>query len=140
MKEYSFITPDYSLQNNLMAFGFDCGKGWTPILIDLCDKIQNLVDANLETYKDFKFLQVKEKFGGLRVYTNFDTPEIEKLIDEAEDRCSKTCEVCGKPGHMTYRGMWAQTLCNRCYKKIEISNKIRTIKYRIRNLWRKITK
>lgn len=59
----------------------------------------------------FEVIQVKEKFGGLRFYTNFETEEISKLIENAEDKSYITCEECGKPGQLR-KGGWLLTLCN----------------------------
>ena len=117
MKQYTFIKPDYTLQNNLMAFAPECDNGWDDILEELCDKIQKLVDSEPERYKDFEFTQVKEKFGSLRVYCNYEDDEINKLIDEACAKSERTCEICGNPGRITYRGTWMKTLCKKCEKE-----------------------
>lgn len=106
MKEYKFADVSY-----------ECGDGWLPIIEELFDKIQVLVD-NDPAYFEFMVLQVKEKFGGLRVYTTGYDEKIDKLIDEAECKCLLTCENCGQPGHMTYRGTWMQTLCDKCYEMV----------------------
>ena len=62
MRKYTIIDPDPTLQNNLMAFEFETGKGWFPMIMELMDKIQDIVDVNPE-YKDLRVAQVKEKFG-----------------------------------------------------------------------------
>lgn len=63
-----------------------------------------------------KAVQVKEKFASLRFYMNHYVKEIEDLIDEAEEKCSKTCEECGRPGKLR-EGGWLKTLCDKCDKK-----------------------
>ena len=55
--------------------------------------------------------QVKEKFGGLRFYTNGYTDEIGAMIRMAESMSYRTCEVCGNPGHSNNYG-WISTLCD----------------------------
>ncbi|MDP3792932.1 MAG: hypothetical protein Q8Q89_04375 [bacterium] len=96
-----------------MAFGFECGDGWFGLIKELCEKLRVL---NL---KDFRVLQVKEKFGGLRFYVN--CVELEKaeeayrLIDEAESKSLTVCEECGKPGKPNKIG-WIKTLCDNCRK------------------------
>jgi hypothetical protein len=67
LNKYSIINPDPTLRNNLMAFGIEAEKGWYPLIIELLDKIQSIVDANPE-YIDLQVVQIKEKFGSLRVY------------------------------------------------------------------------
>ena len=55
--------------------------------------------------------QVKEKFGGLRFYTNGYTDGIGGMIRMAESMSYRTCEVCGNPGRSNNYG-WISTLCD----------------------------
>jgi hypothetical protein len=55
--------------------------------------------------------QVKEKFGGLRFYTNGYTDEVSGMIRMAESMSYRTCEVCGNPGRSNNYG-WISTLCD----------------------------
>jgi hypothetical protein len=55
--------------------------------------------------------QVKEKFGGLRFYTNGYTDVIGGMISMAESMSYRTCEVCGNPGRSNNYG-WISTLCD----------------------------
>jgi hypothetical protein len=55
--------------------------------------------------------QVKEKFGGLRFYTNGYTDEVSAMISMAESMSYRTCEVCGSPGRSNSYG-WISTLCD----------------------------
>jgi hypothetical protein len=88
--------------------GGNVNPGWEPI-------VDELHAAVLEIDPDVVVDQVKEKFGGLRYYYSSDSDrsdEIEKLIDEAEAKASKSCEVCGAPGETgTFGSGWANTLC-----------------------------
>jgi hypothetical protein len=54
---------------------------------------------------------VKEKFGGLRFYTNGYTDVINGMISMAESMSYRTCEVCGSPGRSNNYG-WISTLCD----------------------------
>jgi len=66
---------------------------------------------------DYPFVvQVKQKFGGLRFYMNFETKEMSAAIYEAEKRAQETCEDCGKPGVLRSGG-WLETLCDNCAGK-----------------------
>ena len=62
--------------------------------------------------------QIKEKLGGLRVYTNGATPEHQAYIDFACAMASRTCEVCGSPGTSRNTG-WIKTLCDMHHKERE---------------------
>lgn len=83
------------------------GPGWHQLVLDL--------DATLtETEKDNPeacYTQIKEKFGGLRVYTGGMTQAGRAAIREAEEKAYRTCEVCGKAGVLR-RGSWVMTLCD----------------------------
>ena len=56
-------------------------------------------------------VQVKEKFGGLRFYTNYSDNVVNALISMAESMSYRTCEVCGTPGKSRHGG-WIRTLCD----------------------------
>ena len=55
--------------------------------------------------------QVKEKFGGLRFYTNGYNEAVSAMISMAESMSYRTCEVCGNPGRSNNYG-WISTLCD----------------------------
>jgi len=108
---YDFLRPT-SIRKGLMAFGFECGDGWLPILEELFEGFQKLVDKRDDT--SFKVEQVKQKYGTLRVYHN-GGDEYEALVDRAEAMSEFTCEVCGQQGMMRDDG-WMMVRCDRCYK------------------------
>lgn len=53
---------------------------------------------------------VKEKWGGLRIYTDTGTELEFNVCDQAERRSLQTCEECGKPGKPGGKG-WIKTFC-----------------------------
>jgi len=116
MKKYSIIEPDPTLRNNLMAFGFEVGDGWRPLVIELLDKIQKIVDNNQE-YSELRVLQIKSKYASLRVYLNYYFEEIEKLIDEYEEKSIYICEVCGEIGKTRDINHWYTVLCDKHYQE-----------------------
>lgn len=86
------------------------GPGWVPILDELAEK---LVALGWDRQVD----QIKEKFGTLRFYTGVLTPEMDKLITEAETKSGETCEFCGNgaAGPKRFRGgYWLKTACDDC--------------------------
>lgn len=60
--------------------------------------------------------QIKEKFGGLRIYLDNGTDELYKLCDDAERESLKTCQECGQRGTTTTSG-WRLTLCDTHHTK-----------------------
>lgn len=92
-----------------------CSRGWYPIVIEL-DRDLAAIDP------DYELHQCKEKMGGFRFYyrvsagvADADQRRMEELVDEAEEKCERTCELCGEPGvrHVSPRG-WLMTLCPGC--------------------------
>lgn len=92
-----------------MAFGCEHGDGWFDLIYETCKKIKAL-----DKEGKFYFLQVKEKFGGLRLYCAGGSTEIYKITSEAEDESYKVCEHCGSREDVTSEGSWIVTLCKGC--------------------------
>ena len=97
---------------SLMCFGVEIDPGWHDLIYKL---LQDIKALNPE--EGFEVVQIKEKFGGLRFYTNFGTDEIFELIHKAEDASYKICEICGKKGKLRNDIGWYLTLCNDHYKE-----------------------
>lgn len=100
-------------RQNLMCFGFDCGDGWKKILHECFAALRVLKEHGIAP--NLGLMQVKEKFGTLRVYLYGEDPyEIAFAVaSHAEHRSSNTCEDCGDYG--TRRGGgWIRTLCDKC--------------------------
>lgn len=100
-----------------MAYGLTCEDGWEPIVRRLCQELTPLVPA------DFKFEQIKEKFGTLRVYVAYEPDcdsdldgAIHQAIEEAELASWETCEFCGiRDDEVRCKGTsYIRTLCPLC--------------------------
>lgn len=100
------------LYRNRLHWGFECGDGWEPLIRRLSEKLEaHIADTFDESRECLSASQVKEKFGTLRFYMCSTNDDIEKLIGEAEDESSVTCETCGAPG--IRRGTaWLYTSCD----------------------------
>ena len=86
---------------------------WIPTVDTLCSSIQAICDEN-----NFQItcIQMKEKYGALRFYTDYGNPQIDKLIFAAEKATTHICQKCGESSdsvHPTTSG-WVQYLCNKC--------------------------
>lgn len=91
-----------------MCFGFECGDGWYTIIDETCRLL-----SQHEPLAGARFVQVKEKYGTLRVYLSHQDDYADGVIDMAEALSSRTCEVCGQPGKSNDRG-WIMTRCEGC--------------------------
>lgn len=89
-------------------WGFECGDGWYNII----EAVASVID-NTDNDHEVCAVQVKEKFGGLRFYTNGCTPEVGAIIRWAERVSFETCEYCGNKGEPR-KGGWIKTLCDSC--------------------------
>lgn len=98
-------------------FGFECDDGWYDLICELFDGFVEILND-----EKISIIQVKEKFGTLRVYLEDDDvtekyyPQLENKIVEAELKSSKTCEICGNEGLIRFINSWAKTLCEEHYK------------------------
>ena len=99
------------MSEQLDRYKNDVGQGWQS-LIDILDRQLTILDP------DYKILQVKEKFGGLRYYINTsddctNTDRMYAIIDTIESLSFRICEDCGRPGEERKNG-WIRTLCDEC--------------------------
>jgi len=81
------------------------GQGWASILKPILEQAVK---------EDAHIAQVKEKFGGLRIYAYDGSDELMNMIDVAENASYKICEYCGEPG-VPRAGSWTKTLCDKCW-------------------------
>jgi|SRR5882672_1946813 len=90
------------LRQSSMAWGFDCGDGWEPIIRQLSMILEPL---------GVKATQVKEKFGGLSFYVGACPHKGHEAIEAAEKESYTVCEDCGQPGKPR-DDSWIRTLCD----------------------------
>lgn len=96
--------------------------GWRKRFFQLCDFInQKLEEVN--GWEHFHVLQVKEKFGALRMYTAISdglpkdvVDAILKEIQVCETETSEICMMCGAPAKYLSKG-WVDPYCEGCAKE-----------------------
>jgi hypothetical protein len=91
------------------------GIGWYNLIYTLT----NCIDRRLEHLnkdggnRKVIIAQIKEKFGGLRYYTDgYIDEQMDGMIDFAESLSYTICEECGAPGKLRGGG-WMRTLCDK---------------------------
>jgi hypothetical protein len=100
------------VRRTAMGQGFTNDDGWFDILWRLCEDLEPLVAKfEQESGSQFEVLQVKEKFGGLRVHVNHANDAIHQRIETAIQESLNTCEVCGQPGTLR-EARCIKTLCD----------------------------
>jgi len=127
-----FAERKLSPQESCLGRGFECGNGWMPLIDSLCYNIQQHIDSHnewVEKYgkkKDklipqFVALQVKEKFGSLRIYHQGGDDYCQGLVDMAVSWSWNTCEICGDGGKrlVGHTKGWIGSICVDCSKRIK---------------------
>ena len=105
-KEYKYLEPPW---------GLECDDGWDWLILDMFHKIE--IELNKKQLKDFAITQIKEKYGGLRVYTVCSNQVIDNIIEKYKKKSFHICEICGRRGKLRVRYGWYKTLCRKHYKK-----------------------
>lgn len=90
-----------------MGRGIETDDGWYGVIKQMCEKLDAL------GLIDLQFAQIKEKYGLLRVYLDFEDARADDIVNWAERASGVTCEACGEPGRLRKRGWW-KTRCNKC--------------------------
>lgn len=110
---------------------FHIGIGWYPLVEDLIKDINEYLMTLTDIEKRaFCIHDIKEKFGGLRFYADFDRIVLDEnnqeidissninlmvplypYIRRAENKSYSTCEDCGEKGVLR-DGSWIRTLCD----------------------------
>jgi hypothetical protein len=110
-------------QNSRYAiqFGLECGNGWFTTIKIACELLEEQI-AKMPEDEQHKYHadQIKEKFGGLRIYLSSQTDKMSMIIRGAEDICNHTCEICGNRSSAETRNIegWYRTLCDDCERKL----------------------
>lgn len=91
--------------------------GWDELVWNMCREIDDAYyDKGCEV--DIEVLQVKEKFGMLRIYygyTDYTNPDIvSDIIAKYERLSTSTCEFCGDSGEIINEKGWLKCVCKNC--------------------------
>ena len=98
-----------------------CGDGWYYLIMTAC----HVISAVCDKYPPPVFVQIKQKFGRLVMYIDFDkttSGEIFKnvysVIDSVANDSCKICEECGSDDDVRVRPSgWLTPLCRTCRSK-----------------------
>ena len=106
----SFSTMGYN-------FYYDIGKGWYRLMREVILEIDEYNFEHPGT-DPLKITDVKEKFGELRISTNYYVPEVDEVIDAITNKSRTVCENCGKEAETYEIHGWLHTLCKNCKNKL----------------------
>lgn len=124
-------------------------EGWQPMFLEMCQNIVKACEAHNYPATKVTFLQVKEKFGALRVYWHLEGDEnhskdlydkIDALIENAEQRSYNMCHVCGKEADWHSTG-WVLPYCDACARAWNArANERHKTNYALESAFRPISK
>lgn len=107
MKNTPVFTPAgfYSVGYSRSQAVESVGEGWHTLVNKAFDKLESIKDIIIVID------QVKEKYGGLRMYSSPMHEEFDKFILGLETESYKICETCGEFGNLR-GGTWYVTACD----------------------------
>lgn len=88
---------------------FEISKGWYDIA-------ENFF-KNIKKIKGVEVIQIKQKFGELRIYVSHTNDKIEKLIKVSTEEAEHTCEMCGVNNEWVGKKrprFWIFNICDEC--------------------------
>jgi hypothetical protein len=88
------LFPDAKIVNDHFFWGFECGDGW----FDILNHAFALVSARTDISPgcgEVTVVEVKEKFGGLRIYYQGGDDFVEGVFNLAESASVHICAICG---------------------------------------------
>lgn len=99
--------------------GIQCDDGWYRVIRSLAASISSENDRyrSDEDGKIVSVVQLKEKFGGLRVYLTHQPDFVRGAVRTAERMAEQTCELCGATEGNVRRhdnSGWMKTVCESC--------------------------
>lgn len=106
----------FIVDGKLMMSGYPAiGDGWRDLLERAMERIATA--AGEETDASVLITQIKEKFGGIRIYHQSRNASamlddmVSEAVDLAEARSYCTCDVCGSEGKLRDKNGWYFTRC-----------------------------
>jgi len=101
-------------------FGIDHYYGWYGLTLPIIEEVRLY---NIKHPDDqIQIQQIKEKFGGLRIYLSKEPEYLHKMILKAEHESEHICEICGARGSNVKIDGWVWTLCEEHRKAKTESN------------------
>lgn len=106
--DYSYTELDAMPEGWRIAFG-------EKICEEILQELNKIEDEQVRF--SYRIIQIKEKYGYLRWYCNWDTDEISKIIRKYEKFSERTCVKCGAPATKISLG-WISPWCDECAKEV----------------------
>lgn len=114
---------NHKLPEPYELFGIECGDGWKSLYQPIIDYI-NDYNSKVDKEEDkIEILQIKEKFGRLRIYVSQHNDELNNMIRDAEEKSDETCEMCGSTTDVGHTSGYIITCCKDCAQNMSNRSK-----------------
>lgn len=101
-------------------------KGWRELFLEKCAKLSDILDYDYSE-NEFRILEIKEKYGELRIYytgAECVSEEIDRLFEEVRMASKYTCIVCGDQYDTSFSKKFGVPMCASCQEKLLAMNKV----------------
>lgn len=118
-------------------FGIECDDGWQGLITEFCRDTRWILEQKGLPLSTVRVEQIKEKFGGLRIYARVGgVPDVFDVIDHYEKLSYRFCERCGLHGTLRTHRPWYKTLCDACDKQEDerVAQRVEAFKKRVAEL------
>jgi hypothetical protein len=128
LKKYPFLAPvdwyGHKMSHKQHKYNFtildDIPRGWEKLLLQFSEDIKPiLIKGNY--LNEYYFVQLKEKYGSIRISDNGAPSsirkEISRLIHDYEIISENVCIDCGNPYAKMCNVSWISPYCEKCFKK-----------------------
>ena len=122
--KYPFLIPRYDWSGEIIedydyisTYLDDIPVGWKKAFGEMmCEEIKQEL-ARCNYLDEFRIVQAKEKFGGLRIYTNGEPIDckVQQIIDKYSTLSENICIICGKPDVPITNNGWISPYCKKCF-------------------------
>ncbi|MGJ3258031.1 MAG: hypothetical protein ACFE0S_00370 [Rhodospirillales bacterium] len=117
LSEHESLFHDQVLRGDAKGYGkgLACGPGWYHLIQVICEVLSGL---RADGRPDLQITQVKEKFGGLTIYTSM--PRDKKVWGATQTIKAishQVCDVCGQPGRAR---LWPGLIATLCAEHAEL--------------------
>ena len=121
VKRYPWIAPVDWFGNRVKEYSFtmydDIPIGWKRAFGKIMLEEYRKVLIRHHYLKDFQWVQVKEKFGTLRLYSNGAPEDVLALESKYDYISGFFCISCGRMNSPILTDGWIEPLCEECYNK-----------------------
>ncbi|WP_419885677.1 hypothetical protein [Paenibacillus sp. B-A-8] len=113
LSHFPWARPISGRESLWSKYGFSIGDGWYDLIENLFSEIEVVYRVKGREV-DLEIVQIKERFGVLKVYFYGGLDELYELAHKYEELSLSVCYDCGGQGQHRRIGFWWITMCDNC--------------------------